>query len=100
MLEELTAGFRLTGPMKASGQFPRRIKLASITVQQLRDSSIWSKRMIYSSCKRVASDSEIAAAVFQETQQQLSDGWVKGPFTCSSLMSVVLDVGSHQNVLG
>ena len=85
LFEELTSGFRLTGPMKASGQFPRRIKPASITVQQLRDSSVWSKRMIYSSCKRVASDPEIAAAVFQETQQQLSDGWVKGPFTMQQL---------------
>ena len=41
--------------------------------------------MIYSSCKRVSSDPEIARAVFQETQQQLSDGWVKGPFTMQQM---------------
>ena len=85
LFEELTAGFRLTGPMQASGQFPRRIKPASITVQQLRESSVWAKKMIYSSCKRVSSDPEIALAVFQETQQQLSDGWVKGPFTMQQM---------------
>ncbi|CAL1135587.1 unnamed protein product [Cladocopium goreaui] len=85
LFEELTAGVRLTGPMQASGQFPRRIKPASITVQQLRESSVWAKKMIYSSCKRVSSDPEIALAVFQETQQQLSDGWVKGPFTMQQM---------------
>ena len=85
LFDELTAGFRLTGPMQASGQFPRRIKPATITVQQLRESSVWSKKMIYSSCKRVSSDPEIARAVFQETQQQLSDGWVKGPFTMQQM---------------
>ena len=85
LFEELTAGFKLTGPMQTSGQFPRRIKPAAITVQQLRESSVWSKKMIYSSCKRVSADPEIALAVFQETQQQLGDGWVKGPFTMQQL---------------
>eukprot|EP00435_Cladocopium_sp_Y103_P048940 s2442_g14.t1 len=82
---ELTSGFKLTGPMQPSGQFPRKLKPAAITVKQLRESSAWSKKMIYSSCRRVASDPEIANAVFQETQQQLSDGWVKGPYTMQQL---------------
>ena len=85
LFDELTAGFRLTGPMQASVQFPKRIKPATITVQQLKESSVWSKKMIYSSCKRVSSDPEIANAVFQERQQQLSDGWVKGPFTMQQM---------------
>ena len=85
LFEELTAGFRLTGPINASGQFPRKIKPAAITVEQLRESAVWARKMIFSSCKRVSSDPEIALAVFQETQQQLVDGWVKGPFSRQQL---------------
>ena len=81
LFQELTEGFRLTGQMKDSGQFPRRLKPASLTVQQLKDSSVWAKRMIHASCRKVATDPEIASAVFEETQQQLQDGWVVGPFT-------------------
>ena len=85
LFQELTEGFRLTGRMLESGQFPKKMRPAAITVQQLRDSSVWAKRMVFSSCKRVAADPEIAQAVHQETLQQLQDGWVKGPFTMQQM---------------
>ena len=85
LFKELTEGFRLTGRMCESGQFPRKLRPAAITVKQLRDSAVWAKRMIYASCKRVASDPEIAEAVYQETMQQLHDGWVQGPFSMQQM---------------
>ena len=79
-LFELTQGLRLTGTMNDSGKFPRKLKPAGITIDQLRKSSEWAKKMIHSSCRKVSADAEVAEAVYQETQQQLQDGWVKGPF--------------------
>lgn len=87
LFEELTQGFRLTGTMNDSGKFPRKLKPAGITLEQLRKSSEWAKKMIHSSCRKVAADAEVAEAVFQETQQQLQDGWVKGPFSAQQLDS-------------
>ena len=85
LFQELTEGFRLTGEMPQSKQFPAKLKPAMISVQQLRESSVWAKKMIHSSCRRVGSDPEIAKAVFEETQQQLKDGWVRGPFSATDL---------------
>ncbi|CAL1132314.1 unnamed protein product [Cladocopium goreaui] len=78
LFQELTEGFRLTGEMPQSKQFPAKLKPAMISVQQLRESSVWAKKMIHSSCRRVGSDPEIAKAVFEETQQQLKGRERKG----------------------
>ena len=85
LFDELVKGFSLTGAMPESGTFPAKSRPAQISVQQLKESAVWSRKMIHTSCRRVASDKEIAHAVYQETLQQLSDGWVKGPFTEAQL---------------
>ena len=54
-------------------------------MEQLRESSVWARKMIFSSTKKVAADPEIATAAYDETQQQLQDGWVKGPFSDEQL---------------
>lgn len=80
LFQELVDGFRLTGEMSQSRQLPAQLKPALISVQQLRESSVWARKMIHSSCRRVSADPEIARAVYEETRQQLHDGWVRGPF--------------------
>ena len=85
LFTELIQGFKLTGEMPESKQFPARLKPAMISVQQLKDSSVWAKKMIHASCRRVGADPEIARAVYEETIQQRTDGWVKGPYTASEL---------------
>ena len=85
LFDELVKGFSLTGAMPESGTFPAKLRPAQISVQQLKESAVWARKMIHTSCRRVASDKEIAHAVYQETLQQLSDGWVKGPFTEAQL---------------
>ena len=85
LFTELIEGFKLTGQMPESKQFPARLKPAMISVQQLKDSSVWAKKMIHASCRRVGADPEIARAVYEETIQQRADGWVKGPYTSSEL---------------
>lgn len=85
LFDELVKGFSLTGSMPQSGSFPTKLKPAQISVQQLRDSAVWARKMIHASCRRISSDKEVAHAVYQETLQQLDDGWIKGPFTEAQL---------------
>ena len=85
LFNELTSGFKLTGEMPESHQFPSRLKLAQISMQQLKESSVWAKKMIRASCKKVGADPEVARAVHDETVQQLADGWVKGPYSTQQL---------------
>ena len=54
-------------------------------MQQLRESSVWARKATHASCRRVGNDPEIAAAVYEETMQQLADGWVTGPYTMEQL---------------
>ena len=67
LFDELVKGFSLTGAMPESGTFPAKSRPAQISVQQLKESAVWSRKMIHTSCRRVASDKEIAHAVYQET---------------------------------
>ena len=85
LFDELVKGFSLTGSMPQSGSFPTKLKPAQISVQQLKESAVWSRKMIHTSCRRISSDKEVAQAVYRETLQQLEDGWVKGPFTEAQL---------------
>ena len=85
LFQELVDGFKLTGEMPESKQFPARLKPAMISVQQLKESSVWAKKMIHASCRRVGANPEIARAVYEETLQQRQDGWVKGPYTSAEL---------------
>ena len=85
LFDELKSGFGLTGRMPPSNQFPAKLKPATISVSQLKESSVWARKAIHASCRRVGNDPEIAAAVYEETMKQLEDGWVTGPFTMEQL---------------
>ena len=75
LFTELTQGFKLTGVMPESKQFPARLKPAMISVQQLKESSVWAKKMIHASCRRVGADPEIARAVYEENHST-AEGWL------------------------
>ena len=69
LFQELQEGFRLTGDVRASGNYPERLRSAMITAEQLRESSIWAKKIIFASCKKVGRDREVAEAVCNDTIQ-------------------------------
>ena len=45
LFEELVRGFSLTGTMPESKQFPAKLKPAMISIKQLKDSAVWSKKI-------------------------------------------------------
>ena len=87
LFEELCNGFRLVGDLSPSGQFPPQWKPAVLGIEQLRQTAIWAQRAVVGSCKRVLEDSEIAAAVWQETVEQAAEDkrWVKGPYSSEEI---------------
>ena len=87
LFEELCNGFRLVGDLSPSGQFPPQWKPAVLGIEQLRQTAVWAQRAVVGSCKRVLEDSEIAAAVWQETMEQAAEDkrWVRGPFSSEEI---------------
>ena len=80
-------GFRLVGDLDPSGQFPSQFKPAALDVEQLKQTAKWAQKAVVSSCRKVAEDPEIAAAVWEETIEQTLPGkqWVRGPFTADEI---------------
>ena len=81
LFSDMLHGFRLTGELKASGQFPAALKPATIDLDHLKKTSRWAKFLIESSCKKASSDMEVAAEVWKETAEQVQRGWLKGPWS-------------------
>ena len=81
LFSDMLHGFRLTGELKASGQFPEVLKPAAIDLDHLKKTSRWAKFLIDSSCKKASSDVEVAAEVWKETAEQVQRGWLKGPMS-------------------
>eukprot|EP00435_Cladocopium_sp_Y103_P059062 s2761_g21.t1 len=87
LFDELCNGFRLVGDLLPSGQFPQQWKPAVLGVEQLRQTSVWARKAVVSSCRRVLEDMEIATSVWNETLEQADPekGWVNGPFSAEEI---------------
>lgn len=81
LFKDVVEGFRLTGSAPSSGIYPSKLRPASITVDQLKDSAAWAQKTVHASCRKVGADESVAAAVYEDTVQQVNDGWLVGPVT-------------------
>ena len=80
LVEDLTQGFRITGELRPSGLFPRILRPAALTQDDLRATAKWSKHVVADSCRRASKDSEVARSVWRETMEQRDKHWLRGPF--------------------
>ena len=87
LLQDMCNGFKLVGELDPSGQFPSQFKPAALDAEQLKQTACWAQKAVLASCKKVAEDPEIAAAVWEETIEQTLEGkqWVRGPFTAEEI---------------
>ena len=81
LIEDLTQGFRITGELRPSGLFPRILRPAALTQDDLRATAKWSKHVVADSCRRASKDSEVARSVWRETMEQRDKHWLRGPFS-------------------
>ena len=76
LFSDMCQGFRLTGELKALRRFPDSFRL-----EQLKSTAKWAKYLVQASCKKASRDPQVAAVVWQETAEQVSEGWLKGPLS-------------------
>ena len=85
LFHDLTSGFRITGELVPSGQFPPKCKVAALSVDDLRKTAKWAKHLVGASCRKAAKDKAVARAVWQESLEQAQKGWLRGPFSSSEI---------------
>ena len=83
LFHDLTSGFRITGELEPSGQFPPKCKAAALSVDDLRKTAKGAKHLFASSCRKAAKDKAVARAVWQESLDQVQRGWLPGPYSSS-----------------
>ena len=81
LVDDLTQGFRITGELRPSGLFPRILRPAALSQDDLRATAKWSKHVVADSCRRASKDPEVARSVWRETMEQRDRHWLRGPFT-------------------
>ena len=82
--DEVVDGIHLAGTAPTVPSFDPCFKPAKVSTQELADSAKASRGAMLSSI-RSSGDPEIDAAVFEKTLEELSCGWLAGPFEASDL---------------
>ena len=80
IVSDIANGLPVVGPMPGSGVFPEKVRAASITPQQLRSSSKWTRAAILSKV-RASKDPAVDQAVWDESLKEEANGWTSGPFS-------------------
>ena len=81
LFEDMVNGFRLTGTLPPSGLFPPKYKPATVSVDELRRTSEWTKHLIEGACRKASQDPDVARAVWKESLEQVERGWLAGPYS-------------------
>ena len=81
----MISGFPITGEMDRTGEFQDKVAMpANISVEELRQTSVWSQQVIKASIKS-SGDSEVDLSVYNSTVAEVQAGWAEGPLTPSQL---------------
>ena len=76
----LLGGASLTGHSGRSGMFEDEDNEPAISVLQLMKSSRWSRRMLLGRGSQSAEDEEVSQAIWDVTLEEVSKGWLQGPY--------------------
>jgi hypothetical protein len=89
IIRDLTHGFRLVGTMKPSGIFPQKVRLASMTPDQLQQSAKWCRK---ASVQKIASsgDADLDHTLWNQAIEECGRQWCKGPFTEQEITDLLL----------
>ena len=84
VVNEVVEGTDLLGEVPLTGIFPQQFKAATTTVAQLKSESA---QRVQSVLRRTYSSGDFALdkKVYDETMQEVSRGWARGPFNIKSL---------------
>ena len=88
LLDILVNGVKLTGLASETGQFPPDVAEPALDDAQLMKTTRWTRRAILGKTAATADD-EAAAQVWQDAQEEVSRGWLTGPYTEEDLKRVL-----------
>ena len=94
LINDLVDGFRLSGTMKPSGVFPQKVKLASITREQLQSSSKWCRKAVLAKMSS-SGDSALDSKLWEQVLGECDKKWCRGPYTEDQVTSIL----GHDNWL-
>ena len=84
IVDDIANGFDLVGPIPNSGVYRKRVRAASITVEDLRNSAKRVRRAIIHSSTG-SGDDGVNLGVYQSTLEETERGWLHGPYQESEL---------------
>ena len=79
LYKHISEGFPLVGHMSSTGLFEARTRPASLTVEQLKQQSVWLRRSALGSCAS-SGDSWIDGELWATVLKDVENGWAIGPF--------------------
>jgi hypothetical protein len=84
LFEDVTSGFSLTGWMRESGVFQKHLKPPVLSIHDVLSCARVSRVSVVSSASS-SGDVDLDAAVWEATQEEISKGWIEGPFNLEAL---------------
>ncbi len=80
VIDDLLKGCQMAGTTPHSGAFPRRMKVASSTLEQVLKQSKWRTPVIEASMMS-SFNPETGQVVYDNCTEEASKGWILGPFS-------------------
>ena len=101
LIDHIIRGFNVTGVTDKSSIFPLRLRPATRSANDIRASSVWSRRAICATV-RSTGNLELDAEVWSKTLEERDNGWLSGPFTEQEISAKLVRPaqGIHPNPLG
>ena len=84
LCDEIAHGFDLVGAAKKSHALPKRYKPASISVDELKSTSVWNRRCVLSKAK-LTGDGSLDEQLWAETLGEVEKDWLRGPMSESQI---------------
>ena len=86
VVDEMIAGFKVTGKLRPSRAWPKQLKLATMSVEEFKQRSVWANKALAAKCVS-AGEREIDQQVWDQTIDEVQKGWLQGPFTFEQMKS-------------
>ena len=84
LCSDIRNGFDVVGEARSSGALSTKIVPASMTPDELRRNSRWTRKVTLARCKS-SGDKRLDEEVYKQTEEQRSKAWIRGPFTIDEL---------------
>ena len=76
LFNDMCKGFDVVGLAKPTSAFPKRVKPALISIDELKSSAVWSKHSVMNSVKTSGTEERVAREVWKQTMEEVERHWL------------------------